>query len=67
MTAGLSGVDVAEGRGLQAAWDRLETARSDAAEAERAAFERWQDAYGAYEVIRDEASAAWQAWSEAIA
>jgi hypothetical protein len=36
------------------------------AEAERAAFVAWQEAYGAYEIARDEASTAWTAWVEAI-
>jgi hypothetical protein len=39
----------------------------EAAEAERAAYLRWQEAYGAYELTRDKASAAWTAWVEAIA
>jgi hypothetical protein len=38
----------------------------EAAEAERAAFVRWQEAYGTYDVTRDEASAAWTAWVEAV-
>lgn len=44
---------------------RIEQLVQDAAEAERAAFVAWQEAYGAYEVARDEASAAWTAWAEA--
>lgn len=43
-----------------------EQLREEAAEAERAAYVHWQEAYGAYEVARDEASAAWSAWVEAI-
>ncbi len=39
----------------------------EAAEAERAAYLRWQQAYGAYEVARDKASAEWTAWVAAIA
>ena len=46
--------------------ERTEQARGEAAEAERAAFVCWQEAYGAYEVARDEASAAWAALLEAI-
>ena len=46
--------------------ERAEQLQEEAAEAERAAFLRWQEAYGAYEVARDEASAAWTAWVEAI-
>ena len=46
--------------------ERAERLREEAAEAERAAFVCWQEAYGAYEVARDEASAAWTAWTAAI-
>ena len=52
---------------LEATVDRLEQARVEAAEAERVAFDRWQDAYGAFEVARDEAAAAWSAWTRAVA
>jgi hypothetical protein len=51
----------------EATYRRFEQAVQDAAETERAAFVAWQAAYGAYEVARDEASAAWTAWTEAIA
>jgi hypothetical protein len=51
---------------LEAAFERAERARMEAAEAEHATFTRWQETYGAYEVARDEASAAWTAWVEAI-
>ena len=51
---------------LESAYQRTEQARAEAADEERAAFVRWQEAYGAYEVARDEASAAWTAWVEAI-
>jgi hypothetical protein len=51
----------------EATYRRFEQAVQDAAETERAAFVAWQEAYGAYEVARDEASAAWTAWTEAIA
>ncbi|MGH3684471.1 MAG: hypothetical protein ACRDSM_05320 [Pseudonocardiaceae bacterium] len=50
----------------EAAFERAEQARREAAEAEHGAFVRWQEAYGAYEVARDEASAAWTAWAGAI-
>ena len=50
----------------KAAFERAEQARIEAAEAEHAAFARWQEAYGAYEVARDEVSAAWTAWVEAV-
>ena len=46
--------------------ERAERLREEAADAERAAYLHWQDAYGAYEVARDEASTAWTAWVEAI-
>lgn len=46
---------------------RAEWLREEAAETERAAYLHWQKAYGAYEVTRDEASAAWSAWVAAIA
>ena len=51
---------------LEAAYRRTEQTRAEAAEEERAAFVRWQEAYGAYEVARDEASAAWTAWLAAF-
>jgi hypothetical protein len=51
----------------EATYRRFEQAAQDAAEAERAAFVAWEKAYGAYEVACDEASAAWEAWTEAIA
>jgi hypothetical protein len=50
----------------ESAYRRLEQVVQEAAEAERAAFAAWQEAYGAYEVARDDASAAWTAWTEAI-
>lgn len=48
------------------AYRRAEQLVQEAAEAERAAYLRWQEAYGAYEAARDEASAEWTAWVEAI-
>jgi hypothetical protein len=51
---------------LKAMHEHAEQLQEEAAEAERAAFVRWQEAYGAYEVARDEASAAWTAWVGAI-
>jgi hypothetical protein len=50
----------------EAAYRRTERLVQDTAEAERAAFVAWQQAYGAYELARDETSAAWTAWVEAI-
>jgi hypothetical protein len=52
---------------LRELYERAEQLRDEAAEAERAAYLRWEEAYGAYEVARDEASAAWTVWVEAIA
>ncbi len=52
---------------LREMYERAEQLRDEAAEAERAAYLHWQEAYGAYEVARDEASAAWTVWVEAIA
>ena len=46
--------------------ERAERLREEAADAERAAYLHWQEAYGAYEVARDEASAAWTAWAQSI-
>ncbi|MDQ2881245.1 MAG: hypothetical protein M3Y48_08380 [Actinomycetota bacterium] len=46
--------------------EQAEQRREQTAEAERAAFVHWQEAYGAYEVAGDEASASWTAWVEAI-
>jgi hypothetical protein len=50
----------------EAAFRQIEQLVQEAAEAERAAFVAWQEAYGAYEVARDEATAARRAWGEAI-
>jgi hypothetical protein len=46
--------------------ERAEQLCEEAAEAERAAYLHWQEAYGAYELARDEASAACMAWVEAL-
>jgi hypothetical protein len=46
--------------------ERAERLREEAADAERAAYLHWQEAYGAYEVARDEASAAWTAWGQVV-
>ena len=51
---------------LREIYERAEQLRDEAAEAERAAYLHWQEAYGAYEVARDEASAAWTVWVAAI-
>jgi hypothetical protein len=51
---------------LEKLHERAEGLREDAAEVERVAFVVWQQAYGAYEVACDEATAAWAAWVEAL-
>lgn len=50
---------------LEAAAERSEQLRQEAAEAERVAYQRWLEAWGAYEVARDESTQAWTAWAEA--
>ncbi|HSV67105.1 MAG TPA: hypothetical protein VLJ59_14490 [Mycobacteriales bacterium] len=52
--------------GCEATFNRAELGRREAAEAERAAYQRWQDAYAAYEIARDDAGAAWTAWAQGI-
>ncbi len=56
----------AEATRLQREYDRAELACDDAASAERAAFRRWEEAMGAYEVALDESAQAWRAYAEAI-
>ena len=51
---------------LDAACQRTEQLVQEAAEAERAAFGQWQDAYGAYEVACDEAAIARTNWEQAL-
>jgi hypothetical protein len=51
---------------LETACRRTEQLVQEAAEAERAAFGRWQDAYGAYEVACDEAVLARANWEQAL-
>jgi hypothetical protein len=64
MSVPLVSLDVEQ---LRVMHERTEQLRDEAAEAERAAYLRWEEAYGAYEVARDEASAAWTVWVEVIA
>jgi hypothetical protein len=45
--------------------EQAEQRCAEAAETERAAYLHWQEAYGAYELARDEASAALTAWVQA--
>jgi hypothetical protein len=63
MTTSTMSPDLAQ---LKAMHERAEQLREEAAETERVAFVAWQEAYGAYEVARDEATAARRAWGEAI-
>ena len=51
---------------LEAASDRAERARQEAAEVERTAYERWQDSYVAYQVACDDANRAWHAWADSV-
>lgn len=51
---------------LQVAYERAEVVCDEAAEAEQAAFARWQELLGAYEVARDESDRAWRAYSAAV-
>jgi hypothetical protein len=64
MTTSTMSPDLAQ---LKAMHERAEQLREEAAETERVAFVAWQEAYGAYEVACDEASAAWTAWLTAVA
>jgi hypothetical protein len=63
MSASTMSPDLAQ---LKEMHERAEQVRAEAAEVERVAFLRWQETYGAYEVARDEASAAWTAWLAAV-
>jgi hypothetical protein len=51
---------------FEAACERSDQLVHEAAEAERAAFDRWQDAYGAYEVACEEAAMARANWKQAL-
>jgi hypothetical protein len=57
----LSGLDIAR---LEHDVEAAETERQYAAEAERAAFERWQHAYDAFQASEDEVSRARRRWAE---
>ncbi len=65
MAGAVAGLNEHVGR-LAAAYERAELATDEAAEAERTAFGRWQEAMGAYEVARDESDAAWRTYAEAV-
>jgi hypothetical protein len=62
----MSAPAISDLRQLEVRFERAEQSREEAAEAERAAYLHWQEAYGAYEVARDEASAALTAWVQAV-
>jgi hypothetical protein len=51
---------------LEAAYQRTEQLIEEAAEAEHAAFLRWQEAYGVYEVACDDAAIARANWEQAL-
>jgi hypothetical protein len=51
---------------LEAVYARAEQLLQEAAEAERAAFVAWQEAYGAYEVACDDAATARTSWAQAL-
>jgi len=51
---------------LDAASARAEQLLREAAEAERTAFVRWQQAYSAYELACDDAVTAWASWAQAL-
>jgi hypothetical protein len=51
---------------LEATFEQAQRVEVEAAEVERIAYLRWQEVYGAYEIARDEASAALTAWVEAV-
>jgi hypothetical protein len=51
---------------LETAYQRTEQLLQEAAEAEHAAFLRWQQAYGAYEVACDDAATARANWEQAL-
>jgi hypothetical protein len=51
---------------LEAARQQAEQLMEETAEAERAAFARWQHTYGAYEVACNEAAIARANWEQAL-
>jgi hypothetical protein len=52
---------------LETAHARTEQLLQEADEAEHAAFVRWQQAYGAYEIACDDAATAQASWAQALA
>jgi hypothetical protein len=51
---------------FESAYQRTEQLLQEAAEAEYAAFVRWEEAYGAYEVACDDAMTARARWEQAL-
>jgi hypothetical protein len=51
---------------LEAAYARAQRLLQEAAEAQHAAFVRWQEAYGAYEVACDDAATTRASWGKAL-
>jgi hypothetical protein len=51
---------------LDTAYARTEQLLREVVEAERVAFVRWQQAYGTYELARDDAMTARASWAQAL-
>lgn len=49
------------------AYESAEVAFDEAAAAERAQYDRWQESFGASEVAKDEADRAWRRYRAAVA
>ncbi|MGB6161483.1 MAG: hypothetical protein WBF75_02680 [Pseudonocardiaceae bacterium] len=62
----MSALTITDPTQVAAAYARTEQLLQEAAEAERAAFVRWQEAYGAYEVACDDAAVARASWAQAL-
>jgi hypothetical protein len=62
----MSASTITDLRQLDAAHQRTEQLLREAAEAEREAFVRWQEAYGAYEVACDDVATACASWERAL-
>jgi hypothetical protein len=58
----VTGVAAASLGALQKAYEQAEERRRTAADAERTAFQSWEQAYGAHEVARDESTEAFAAY-----
>ncbi len=65
MAGAVAGLDEHVAR-LAATYERAELATDEAAEDERTAFGRWQEAMGAYEVARNESDGAWRTYAQAV-